>query len=323
MEWLTWMIILIVIALVIVFAILDGDILLMYAERYGLKPDVLQEKVVWITGASSGLGEYLAYELAAVGCKLVLSARNENELERVKKACIANGKVTESSVMVLPLDVTDYSMHAGAVGKVLQVFERIDVLVNNAGRSQRALFADVDLEVDKALFEVNVFGPIALTREVLPHMIANKSGHIVVTSSITGKFGTPICSSYCATKHAMQGYCNSLRAEVHADNIKVTVVNPGPVKSNILRAAATANVGEVLGPDACASLDMVRMPTERCAHLMAVAIANQSSEVWISTHPVLFYAYLAQYCPWLFDSLLIMGSKKRIQGFKDWKAKRE
>jgi dehydrogenase/reductase SDR family protein 7 len=161
----------------------------MWAERFGLKPDVLKGQVVWITGASSGIGRHLAYHLARVGCRLVLSARSSDDLENVRTECLATGCLNDSDILVLPFDITDNPSHAKATEKVINTFGQIDVLVNNAGRSQRAWIVDTELAVDREMIELNVIGQISLTKCVLPHMIERHCGQIVVTSSLAGKTG--------------------------------------------------------------------------------------------------------------------------------------
>lgn len=186
-------------------------------------------KVVWITGASSGIGEGLAYALAEKGAHLILSSRDAQKLEEVKLKCKTNRQI-----LVLPLDVSDFKSIEPAVHNALQTFPKIDVLINNAGRSQRALIEETDFEVDRKIMDVNYFGTIALTKAVLPNMIKNQKGHIVVISSVMGKFGAPQRSAYCASKHALHGYFDSLRAEVEERyNIKVTIICPGYVHTQV------------------------------------------------------------------------------------------
>ncbi|CAH1790929.1 unnamed protein product [Owenia fusiformis] len=275
----------------------DGDLTLMWAEKFGSKPCALSGDVVWITGASSGIGEYLAYELAAAGCKLILSARRVDELERVKKQCIMGGPLREEDILVLPLDMREFSTHKDAVDIVLKHFNRIDVLVNNAGRSQRAQWDKIEIEVDRQMFELNVLGVVNLTRAVLPHMYEKKKGHIVVTSSVAGKLGAPMSGTYTGTKHAIQGYFEALRVEGAEHQIDITLVCPGPVFSELLQHCYTDSKDKEFGQDMDPSTEN-RMTTARCAELMAIAMANKLDEVWISTHPVLLFIYLFQYFPW-------------------------
>ncbi|BFZ07802.1 hypothetical protein BsWGS_10841 [Bradybaena similaris] len=274
----------------------DGDLLLMFKAKFGKQPDSLAGKVVWITGASSGIGEYIAYCLAKAGCRLVLSARRTEELEKVKQKCLqfGAGRLSEDDILVLTLDVVAFATHKSAVQTVLETFNKIDILVNNAGRGQRAFWLDVDLRVDRELFEINVLGPVSLTQEVLPHMIQRKQGQVVVVSSVAGKFGAPTFRSYTGSKHAIHGYFESLRTEMGEHKIDVTLVCPGPVVSDITRASVTGKPGEVIGDIPTTNK---RMATDRCAYLTSVAIANKLYEAWISQHPALVLLYFSQYFP--------------------------
>lgn len=172
--------------------------------------DKLKGKVIWITGASSGVGEGLAYELARVGARLVVSGSNEARLAEVAAKCRQlQGEDADidsdlSDTMALAFDITDVECHQEQLKRVLDRFQRLDILVNNAGKSQRAYFQDIDIEVDRAIFNVNVFGLINLTRLVYRYFLESKvKGQFAVTSSTAGIFGAPMSASYTATKHAL------------------------------------------------------------------------------------------------------------------------
>uniref|UniRef100_A0A8D2P0G1 Dehydrogenase/reductase 7 n=1 Tax=Zosterops lateralis melanops TaxID=1220523 RepID=A0A8D2P0G1_ZOSLA len=261
--------------------------------------------VVWVTGASSGIGEELAYQLAKLGALLAISARREDELQRVKKKCLRNS-LTESDILVLRLDLTDRSTHEAATNSVLKHFGKIDVLVNNGGRSQRSLFVDTNLDVYNAIIELNYLGTISLTKYVLNHMIQRKKGKIVTVSSVMGIMGAPLATGYCASKHALQGFFNSLRTELtDYPEISVIQICPGPVQSQIIQNSLE-NSGD----------QSHKMPTDRCARLTLVSVANDVKEAWISDHPYLAVCYLWQYAPtWAWWLMNRMG-KKRIQNFK-------
>ncbi|XP_033733734.1 dehydrogenase/reductase SDR family member 7-like [Pecten maximus] len=298
-------------AVICLFMILSGDsdILLQLMERFGKTPECLTDKVVWITGASSGIGEALAYEMARARCRLVLSARREKELERVKSECIRIGDLSQDDVLVLKLDIKAYSDHESAVQQVLKTFHKIDILVNNAGRTNKGEWTTTSLAVDQELLAVNVLGPVSLTRAVLPHMMSRNRGHIVVTSSVAGKLGAALyAGSYFGSKHALQGWFDSLRPEVYSRNIAVTSVCPGPIYTNILQDALKEKEGETL--QGRMDPHKSRMSPARCARLMAVAIANRCDEAWISTTPGLVSLYLNQYFPHTFKwCVKILSSK--------------
>jgi short-subunit dehydrogenase len=185
-------------------------------------------KVVWITGASSGIGEALACELSARGAKLILSSRRVTELERVKQRC-----THPDQVHILPLDLTNTAAMEAKVAAAIALFGRIDVMVHNGGMSQRALVADTAIAVHRHVMELNYFSYIILTKALLPHFMERRSGYFVVTSSVMGKIGTPMRAAYAASKHALHGYFDSLRAEVDQYGIKVTVITPGYIQTPI------------------------------------------------------------------------------------------
>jgi NADP-dependent 3-hydroxy acid dehydrogenase YdfG len=186
-----------------------------------------QDKVVWVTGASSGFGFELARAFAKEGAQLVVSARREKNLKELERL------LGHKRVAVVPLDITDEGSIAASVEKVLEKFERVDVLFNNAGLSQRSLAQETELKVYRQLMDTNFFGAVALTQALLPTFIKQRFGHIAVTSSVVGKFGAPLRSGYSAAKHALHGYFDSLRFEVAQFHIKVTIVVLGSVKTEI------------------------------------------------------------------------------------------
>jgi len=206
---------------------------------------MFQEKVVWITGASSGIGEALAIEMAADGARLILSARREAELKRVKAACVASGAAADD-VFVLTLDVTDEATMPDKVSEACQKWDRIDMLMNNAGISQRSLCVDTEMATYRKLFDVDVFGQIALTKQVLPIMIEQGSGHVAVTASVAGKIGAARRTGYCAAKHAMMGFFDALRTEVARHGIKVTTITPGFIRTAVSENALNGD-GSVFG----------------------------------------------------------------------------
>ena len=205
----------------------------------------MPSQTVWITGASSGIGEALALRYAMDGASLVLSARRKDELERVAGRCRDTG-LPADQVLVLPLDVTDWESLPGAVQSVLDTFGTIDLLVNNAGVSQRSLCEDTDMAVYQKLMDVDVMGQIALTKAVLPHMQERGSGHLAVTASVAGKVGVPQRTGYCAAKHAVMGFFDALRAEVEGQGIDVSTIVPGFIRTDISRNALAGD-GSVFG----------------------------------------------------------------------------
>lgn len=278
----------------------DGDLTLMLYELIGNKGDNMMGQVVWITGASSGIGEELAYQLARKGAKVVLSARRVNELERVRGNCVRFPEVREEDILVLPMDATKYETHGQVAETIVERYGKIDILINNSGRSQRALVQDCKIEVDKAIMDLNLMGPISLFKVALPYMLENNFGQIINISSATGIMPAPLSSAYCASKHGMHGFFNSVRSELSHRNIAVTMVCPGPVVSNIVENALREDFTRPAAKPYDGTADRsykVLMSTERCAALTVVAMANKLNEVWVARQPILLFYYMAQYMP--------------------------
>jgi short-subunit dehydrogenase len=196
--------------------------------------DPINNKIIWITGASSGIGEALAYELASRNCKLLLSGRNLEALEKVRSKCT-------TEVVVLPFDLADFDNAKSHAQKAIEAFGKIDILINNGGVSQRSLLVETDFEVDKKLIEIDYLGTVAITKAILPHFIENKKGHFVTITSLMGKFGSPYRSGYCGAKHALHGFFDVLRMEHQKDGMKVTLICPGFIQTNVAKNALTAN----------------------------------------------------------------------------------
>src|SRR5699024_4320915 len=192
-----------------------------------------KNKTIWITGASSGIGKAVAHALHGRGAHLILSSRRPKALQHVKESFEGD----TSNVHILPLDLSQTTSLEAKTQQVLKDHGKIDCLFNNGGISQRSLAADTDMEVIRRVMEVNFFGTVALTKAVLPSMIEQQSGHVVVTSSVMGKFGTRLRSTYAASKHALHGYFDSLRQEMHAHNIRVSLVCPGYIKTDVTKNA--------------------------------------------------------------------------------------
>jgi short-subunit dehydrogenase len=231
-------------------------------------------KVVWITGASSGIGEALAYIFAKEGAHLVLSARRTTELVRVKNTM----NLSDSQVLILPLDLADTSKVNELTQQVITKFGRIDILINNGGMSQRSLTKDTPIEIDRQLMEVNFFGTIALTKSVLPFMLKQKSGHIISMSSIAGKFGFFFRSAYSASKHALHGFFEAMRMEIQNDNIKVLIVCPGKINTNISINAITSDGGKHNKMD---ESQKNGVSAEVCAQQILKGIKNNKEEIFI------------------------------------------
>jgi dehydrogenase/reductase SDR family member 7B len=186
-------------------------------------------KVVWITGASSGIGEALVYEFVKLGAKVIASSNEATELERVKNNC---GNLSEN-VTCAPFDLSDTSDIKKFVDSQVSSAGRIDYLLNIGGISHRSIVEETPLWLDRKIMEINYFGTIALTKAVLPYMVSQRSGHILATSSIAGRFGFPLRSAYSASKQALHGFFETLHIENSKNNIYASVIIPGRVRTKI------------------------------------------------------------------------------------------
>lgn len=216
---------------------------------------------VWITGASSGIGEALARAWAAQGAQVILSGRREAELASIAAELPGS--------RVLPFEATDYD----AVERAAAAAGHVDILVNNAGQSQRSLAVNTGFGVYRSIMEVNFFAPLRLTQLVLPQMVARGSGHIMAISSAAGKLGSPLRTGYCAAKHAVVGYYDSLRGEIAKHGIAVTVVTPGFVRTDLIKHALTGDGSERGYSDD--DVDAGISTTEAAAQIFAGLAAGQ------------------------------------------------
>ena len=239
---------------------------------------IFKNKVVWITGATSGIGEALAKEFALQGAKIIISSRRIEELERVKNLL----KLPEGDLLILPLDLEDLSN------------------INNGGISQRSLTKDTSIETDRKLMEVNFFGTVALTKSVLPYFLKQKGGHIVVVSSIVGKFGFHLRSAYAASKHALHGFFESLRMEIYNENVKVLIVCPGKIRTNISINAYTGDGSKHGKMDDSTNKGL---SPEDCARKILKGIENNKEEILIGGNDIKA-VFLKRFFPTLFSIII-------------------
>jgi short-subunit dehydrogenase len=257
----------------------------------------LDNKVIWITGASSGIGEALTYALSKKNVKLIISARREDELKRVKENC---APAVQSNIRILPLDLSKGDMLESTTNHAIQLFGHVDILINNAGIGQRSLIQETPLSLDRQIMEINYFGTIALTKHLLRHFITRQEGHYVTVSSLTGKFGTPYRSSYAASKHALHGFFDALRAEHAKDNVRVTMICPGFIQTG-LRTNAPA-VGHKL-QESLLTTSYKRRSAEWCAKKIIRSIEKNREEVYIGGKEVLG-VYLKRFFPSFFSRII-------------------
>jgi len=251
-----------------------------------------KDKVVWITGASSGIGEALAYESTREGAKTILSSNEQEELDRVKNKCKELGG--ESTALLI--DMFDSQGLERSVKKAIDIFGRVDILVNNAGISHRSIVSETDVAFDRKIMEIDFFSYVILSKAILPHMLARGGGQIVVTSSISGLFGFPLRSAYAAAKHAVKGYFETMGIELRDKNIFVTITYPGRIRTNISYRAWTKD-GEAQG-----MMDKslaTGMPVEKCAIKYLNAVYKKKREVLIGGRELLM-VYIYRFCRGIF-----------------------
>ena len=257
----------------------------------------LENKVIWITGASSGIGKALTFQLASQGCKLILSSRRLEKLEEVKQSCQG---INLENIRILPLDLAKSESLIVASQQAVKFFGKVDILINNGGISQRSLALETSLEVEREIMEVNFFSAITLSKLILPQMIARKSGHLVIISSLVGKFGSPFRSSYAASKHALHGYFDSLRAELWQDNIQVTLICPGYIQTQISVNALNARGEKHNQMD---KNQVQGIPVAKCADRIIQAIINNKQEVYIAKKEIIA-VYLKRFFPYLLSKII-------------------
>lgn len=252
-------------------------------------------KVVWITGASSGIGKALVKEYAASGCKIIITARREQELSALKNSC-----PKPENIIVITHDLADYHSAKEKVEKAIQAFGSIDIMIHNAGISQRSLAAETDIAVDKKIMDTNYLGTVALTKALLPHFVKQQSGHFAVITSLVGKFGSPYRSGYAASKHALHGFFDSLRAEHAKDNIKVTLICPGFVATNV---SVNALTGDGSAQKTMDNATANGITAEHAASKIINAIRKEKLEVYIGKKEI-YAVYLKRFLPSVFAKIL-------------------
>jgi dehydrogenase/reductase SDR family member 7B len=257
-----------------------------------MRNDLFKDKVAWITGASSGIGEAIVYKFTELGAKTIISSNDPEGLERVKKACGKNSQM----VTCAPFDLSNTSGIEKLVKQQINTAGKIDYLLNLGGISQRSRIDETPLWLDRKIFEINYFGTIALTKAVLPYMISRKSGHILATSSITGRFGFPLRSAYSASKQALHGFFETLFLENKVNNIRSSIIIPGRVRTQI-SLHALDNEGKEHGKmdDGQAN----GLPPEKAARIIIRGIIKNKREILVGRRE-LTLLYIRRICPWLF-----------------------
>ncbi len=260
-----------------------------------LPPMDQHHTVFWITGASSGIGEALAKRLGTAGNAIIISGRDVKALENLKSEIPQNVPVE-----ILPFELIHIDTFDEVVQKALSFWGHVDVLVNNAGVSQRSPALETSNEVERRLMEINYFAPVALSKALLPHFVSRKKGHIVVVSSIAGKFGFSLRSTYAAAKHALHGYFEALRLELKDIPVYVTLICPGRVLTKI---SFNAVKGDGSAHNLLDSGQRNGITADHCAKVIERAIKQKKYEVLIGKMELL-PVYLRRYCPPVFYWLI-------------------
>ncbi len=255
-----------------------------------------KDKVIWITGASSGIGKAIALELSKQDAFIIISSRNIEKLEAVQQECTHPEKVK-----VLKLDLDDYHQLAKVVQEAISLFKRVDILINNGGISQRSLAIDTGITIDERIFKTNYFGTIALTKALLPYFVASKGGQIAVVTSVVGKIGTPLRSSYAASKHALHGFFDSLRAELYTHDIAITLICPGYVNTNVSIHALTADGSQQNTMDKATENGL---SPDYFAKRMLKAVAKKKHEKVIGGKLEVLAVYLKRFFPRILAKML-------------------
>jgi short-subunit dehydrogenase len=258
-----------------------------------MKKDTLfADKVVWITGASSGIGESLVHEFAESGATVIASSNDITGLEKVKAECGSKSAM----ITCVPFDLASTSDIDKVVEKQINTFGKIDYLLNIGGISQRARIDETPMWLDRKIFEINYFGTIALSKAVLPYMIRNKSGHILATSSISGRFGFPLRSAYSASKQALHGFFETLYLENKKFNIRTSVIIPGRVRTAISFHALDAQGKEHGRLDAGQAKGVT---PQKAAQIIIRGMLRNKREILVGNSELMML-HIRRYCPWLF-----------------------
>ena len=266
-------------------------------------------KVVWITGASSGIGEALSYQLAQLGAHLILSARGEEELNLVNKQLPRN----PGSAKILPLDLEDLGKLAQKTDMAWAFFGKIDYFISNAGLAIRDYALTTELRIDQKIMNINYFGPTVITKRLLPHFIEQGHGHIVVMSSLSGKYGVPRLAAYSASKHALHGFFECLRCETVEQGILITIIVPGMIKTAITAHAITGTGGTVGRIDKTFE---TAYPVDKAAQKIVSAILKEKEEANVGGFE-LFTLWLNRVSPWLLRRFIRNHPIKKLRQLKE------
>jgi len=282
--------------LLIGFFLLDCDLALKFYSVFLPRKGRLNGKTVWIVGASTGIGEALAWQLAKRNCKLILTSTSKDKLEEVKNSCIerSKGNLTSEDILVEAYDITDYSKNDEAFKRIVEKFGDIDILISNAGKLSTSIVAEEKFEFVQKIMEINFFSHVYITKIVLKHWLAIKERtgvkkldkQILVTSTGLVIAEMPFLSSYIASKQALNVFFRDVAMQHQkSDGVFVSIALPGPTDSEIIKKGLFSGRN-------FSQKNLKNMKTERCAHLMLVALANKQFNTWIMNQPYLVGNYV-------------------------------
>jgi len=257
--------------------------------------DYFKNKTVWVTGASAGIGASIAFAYNAAGASLIISARNQASLQEVKAQCRYPDRVE-----ILPLDLSDFNELDKNLGNTQDVWKKADILVNNAGISQRSYAVETKTEVDLKIIQTNLVGTIQVTKALLPFLFEKKGGAIINISSVVGKFGSPLRTSYAASKHGLHGFFDSLRAEVWKHGIQVLMVCPGFIRTNV---SVNALTGDGSPQNKMDDAQKNGLDPDILAQKIIKAHINGKTEIYVGGKEIIMI-YLKRYVPGLYNRLI-------------------
>lgn len=265
-------------------------------------------KVIWITGASSGIGEQLAYALNQQGARLILSARSQDKLEKVARQLADQSLAAH----ILPFDLENLGQLPEVAQKAWNCEGHIDILINNAGVAVRDYALSTDIALDQKLMAINYFGPVLLTKNILPQMIERGRGQLVVISSLSGKYGVPRTASYAASKHALHGFFETLRSEIIGTDIPITIIVPGIIRTDI---TAHAYLGDGKKKGKVETTFKTAYPAGKAATRMLRIIEKKREEAFVGGNEGITLV-LNRISPWLLRRLIRNHPIKRLRKFK-------
>ncbi|MEP2024588.1 MAG: SDR family NAD(P)-dependent oxidoreductase [Reichenbachiella sp.] len=255
-----------------------------------------ENRNIWITGASSGIGEGLVQHLSKIKCNLVISARRAEELERVK-----GENQNLATIEILPLDLANAPSLEEKAKEAEAFFGGVDILFNNGGISQRDKVINTSMEVQRQIMEVNYFGTIALSKYVLPGMIERQFGHHIAVTSAVGIISTPLRSGYSASKHAVHGFYDALRSEHFDDGVKVTLILPGYVNTKI---SFNALMGDGTKQNSLDKAQAAGLTVDQLVTKMLKSVASQKEESYIGGFKEVMGIYMKRFFPSIFSILV-------------------